>query len=124
MWECAWAPDGRYIASHNAGSYSIVIYDVEQEKWTPLEGCAGGVLTWSADSKYLYFYTKDRNIYRVHLEDRTVKEVADLSHIAGGTLLASFGVNMWWYGFDPEGSLISLRNLGKTEIYGLDFEAP
>jgi len=124
MWECACSPDGSYIASHEAGSDSIVIFDDKQKAWTPLTGCEGGVLTWSADSLYLHFYGRDQRIYRVHVEDRTVMEVADLSRVATRTLLASLGTDRWWYGFDPEGSLITLRPLGGTEIYALDFEAP
>jgi hypothetical protein len=81
------------------------------------------MLTWSADSSHLHFYGSDQKVYRFHIKDRNVEEVADLS-VASEGIVRALGLGQWWYGFDPKGSLLTLRPLGTTEIYALDFEAP
>jgi Tol biopolymer transport system component len=122
MWECAWSPDGRSIASHEPQSTSIAILDIERQEWTSLEGCEGRMFTWSADSLHLYFCSKDQKVNRVRIGDQSVEEVADLSSVMKQTVI--FSMNQSWYGIDPAGSLITLRPLGTTEIYAMDFEAP
>jgi serine/threonine protein kinase len=122
MWECAWSRDGRFIASHRADSALIVLFDVTNQQWIELNACRGSRLSWSEDGRHLYFY-HEKKLFRVSVEEFAVEEVADFNNVAIGPL-ASLDPNQWWYGFDREGSLITLRPLGTTEIYALDFEAP
>ena len=82
------------------------------------------MLTWSADSLHLHYCGIEQKVYRVRIIDRYVEEVADLSFVADDWFIRSMGSGYWWYGFDPEGSLITIRPLGTTEIYALDLEAP
>jgi Tol biopolymer transport system component len=117
--ESAWSPDGRYVASCQAGSGELAVFDTEHENWKPLEGCRGGRLTWSADSSYLFFCGSDRRLYRVHTENRGMEEVALFDDLGPHP----FPSDQWWFGFGPEGILLTIRWLEREEIYALDFEA-
>src|SRR5215831_19138577 len=52
-----WSPDGRHIAVLSEDSKKLLVLDVATGKWWDWVSEEGsiGFLTWSLDSKYLYF---------------------------------------------------------------------
>jgi len=73
--------------------------------------------SWSSDSQYIQF-AHDTEWYRVRIRDGKVERVLSLSNLK--TAEGSLG----WLGLTPDGSLISTRDVGSTEIYALDWETP
>jgi hypothetical protein len=83
------------------------------------------MLSWSPDSRYLYFYNaSNRLLKRISMADRRVEEVADLSRVAKRNLTPSFASQGWWFGFTPSEELITLRGRETAEIYAMDLELP
>jgi serine/threonine protein kinase/Tol biopolymer transport system component len=117
-WQCAWSPDGRYIAAHEADSRDFTVFYVQEGNWRPLKGCRGVRPTWSADSRNLYFARSPSMICRVRIEDEHLEEVADMSEVKPRF------VDRWWWGLGPEGALLMTRQLETPEIHALDLEEP
>jgi len=115
-----WSPDGRYIAAlkrEKLDDSQLVLFDISNQSWSKLDSCDYfGFSQWSADGQYLY-YRKEGGIYRRQIEDRKIEKLATPSPIR---------TDAWepWWRLDPDGNLLILRNISKTEIFALDFEAP
>jgi len=118
LWSPRWSPDGRYIAALGFPNRTWV-YNVETRARTELTTIGAGWPSWSRDSQYIYFESNANSVwYRVRIKDGRVERVASLSGLKMTT--ASLG----WAGLAPDGSLISTRDAGGTEIYALDWETP
>ena len=116
--ECS--PDGEYIAAlrrEQPDDSQLVLFDTSNQLWDTLDRCDYmGFSQWSADSRYLYYF-REGGLRRIQIEGQKIEEVAKLGPIE---------INSWlpWWRLDPDGNLLVLRSLNKTEIYALDFEAP
>ena len=118
LWSPRWSPDGRYIGALDP-QFRLWLYDLETGAKTKLTTFSAGFPSWSSDGQYLYFEDNSMTTwYRVRIANRIVERVASLRDLkmAPSTL--------GWVGLAPDGSLISTRDAGRTEIYGLDWEAP
>jgi hypothetical protein len=81
-----------------------------------------GSFQWSADSTFAYFdngFSTAQAIYRVHISDQKIEQVADLKNFRRV-------VTPWnaWFGLTPEGEPLLMHDVGSQEVYALDFEAP
>ncbi len=117
------SPDGRYIAASSADGQKLMLFDFSTRIWSDLlKTGAGGSVSWSRDSKYVYI---DHGIgehpafYRFRLSDRKLERVADLK---GFRRAVNSGFP--WSGVTPDGEPILLRDLSTQEVYALDFDAP
>jgi Tol biopolymer transport system component len=92
---------------------------VETRSLKHLTAIGAGWPSWSPDSRYIYFKNNPgQDLYRVYIQDGRLERVASLSRLKAAI------PGLGWVGLAPDGSLISTRDSGGTEIYALDWEAP
>ena len=106
-----------------ATGQKLLLFDVNQKKWSELATLPSGFTQWSADGKYIYFdngFSKDPAIFRIELSDRKVERLASLKDFRREAVEEGFP----WMGLTPDGSPILMRDTGSQEVYALDFEIP
>jgi Tol biopolymer transport system component len=117
LWSPRWSPDGRYVAALGFPN-KLRLYDLKSGSQTELTTFGAGFPAWTRDSQYLYFEdSASAAWYRVNIKDRKVEKLASL------TGLRMAPASLRWIGLAPDGSLISTRDAGSTEIYRLDWDA-
>ena len=115
LWSARWSPDGRYIAALDP-KFHLALYNTETRARTELTSIGAGYPSWSADSQYIYFENNgSTEWYRVRIKDGKVEQMASIS----GLKMSPAGLG--WIGLTPDGSLISARDAGSSEIYALDW---
>jgi Tol biopolymer transport system component len=118
LWSPRWSPDGRYIAAMGFPN-RLWLYNVETQARTQLTTIGAGWPSWSRDSEYVYFHDNPGTDWcRVGIRDRKIERVASLTRLK--MAIPSLG----WIGLTPDGTPISTRDRGGTEIYALDWETP
>jgi serine/threonine protein kinase len=116
------SPDGRSIAGASVDGQKLMLFDVNAQQWSELLKGDVGWITWSPDSKYIYFdggLSEAPAFYRVRVADRKLERLADLKGFRRVVL-----VGISWTGVSPDGSPLLLRDISSQEVYALDFEAP
>ena len=121
-----WSPDGRHIVAITYDGNKMMLYDVETEKWRPmdLKLDSFGYLAWSHDSAYIYFDTflsKDSGYFRARISDDRVEKLADLKKVR--QINSPFGPGSWT-GLAPGEVPIFPRDISTQEIYALDLQLP
>jgi serine/threonine protein kinase len=115
-----WSPDGRYIAATTMDSQKLLVFDTRTKKWNELAQVGVGYLSWSKDSKYLYFDTfgTQPSVQRIGIRDRVPEKMVSLEdlHRAWGT----YGP---WFGLAPDDSLLATRDIGSQEVYAIQWPA-
>jgi len=116
-----WSPDGRNLVALSRDSSRLALFDFSTQKW---EGVVQGAFfswpCWSHDDRYVYYVQGGRNpaVMRFGTADRKAERVVDLKdfHSTGfyGTSLS----------LAPGDRPIMTRDLGSTEIFTLDWQAP
>ena len=116
MWSPRWSPDGRFIAGPARSDSKIVLYDFQTHKQVEVSGGRSGFPGWSLDGEDLFYMTfgDDASWWRVRMRDRKTERLAALKDIRVDP----------WFAPAPNNSLITARNVGASEIYALDWEAP
>jgi Tol biopolymer transport system component len=105
----AWSPNGHYLATMDALTGQLLLYDLNSGHRTPIAGPMSWP-TWSPDSQYIYFVRWGINsILRVHVPDGREEKVLEVP----------FRVTPWPFAIAPDGSLILLREHGRYDIYSL-----
>lgn len=114
MWSSRWSPDGRYIAALDPAR-SLRIFDFKTRKWATLEKGECSFPAWSRDSRYLYFMRTAENggVFRVPVAGGKPEKLLDLSGFSHTGAVTS------WFGIDPDGAPLLLRDAGSDEIYSL-----
>ncbi len=111
-----WSPDGRIIAGTSASDATIVLYDVGTQRRTQAMNAKAAFPSWSPDGDYLYFLgLTDAAWSRLRVRDRKAEQIATLKDLK---------LNDNWFGIGPNNSLVTFRNVGTDEIFGLDWDAP
>ncbi len=115
-----WSPDGRFIVAIPPDSLSLVLFDFQTQKWTPLAKALAGFPNWSRDGKYVYFLRvlDHPAVMRVLVANRQMEQVLDLAN------LPTVGNVGPWLGLGPDDSLLVLKDTGTQDIYSLDWETP
>jgi Tol biopolymer transport system component/DNA-binding winged helix-turn-helix (wHTH) protein len=122
------SPDGRFIVAQTPGKGGkLLLFDRHTQKWSSLvdsETIHAGWPRWSGDSRYVYFHmmaqgTKQHQLYRVGIADRTIERLATVEVPEGTT-----GVWSPSFGIAPDGSPLLVRDLRIVEIYALDVDLP
>jgi eukaryotic-like serine/threonine-protein kinase len=114
-----WSPDGRYIAAITIDNASLRLYDLAAHKWVELAQFHIGYPSWSRDSKYIYFDSAGDSpaFYRVRVSDRKLEQLVSLTNIRRA---GAYG----WTGLALDDSPLLLRDVGREEIYALDWLSP
>jgi len=113
MWSPRWSPDGRYIAALDS-TESLAVFDFESQKWKTLAKGYCGYPIWSRDSRSIYYIrTAEPGIFRVHVNGGAPEKDFDLPPLSHTGALGG------WFGMDPDGMPIMLRDAGSDEIYML-----
>jgi DNA-binding winged helix-turn-helix (wHTH) protein/Tol biopolymer transport system component len=114
MWSPRWSPDGRYIAALDP-TWSMVIFDFSTQKWTTVQKGACSFPTWSRDSRFIFFENQfaGYGVYRISVQGGKAERIVDLSNVSLTGALNN------WFGLDPDGALLLLRDAGSDEIYSL-----
>jgi eukaryotic-like serine/threonine-protein kinase len=114
-----WSPDGKYIVGVSTDNTKIVLYDVEEQKWSPWI-TVSGIMTapaWSRDSKYLYFENQDGEqpgYRRIKIGETRSEFLVDLKNLH----------RAWWTGITPDNVPLFVRDISTDEIYALDVDLP
>ena len=120
-----WSPNGRYIACDidwlNAVQFGIEIFDTTTQRWRVFpQPSPPNYPTWSRDSRFVYFLRTQEaqpGVYRTSILDGRTERVVDLNGFqTTGTLEKS------WFGLDPDGEPLLLRNVGTFEVYALTLD--
>lgn len=118
-----WSPDGRYIAGIGSpGVQNLMLFDFKAQKWRMPTKDTINFISWSRDSKTLYFDTYLRTepaFYRVRMSDLKVERL--LSFNALRRAQSIFGP---WCGLTAEGAPLTVRDIGAQDVYALDWQAP
>lgn len=114
MWSPRWSPDGRYIAALDR-TWSLVVFNFKTQKWMTLSKGFCGFPIWSPDSRSIYYYrtTATDKILRVAVNGGEEEEAFALP------LFSYTGALTNWFGIDPGGAPMMLRDAGSDEIYSL-----
>ena len=109
-----WSPDGSYIAAMTMDSQNLLLFNVQTKIWDRLAKIGIGYMSWSKDSKYLYFDTFGTapSVVRIGLRDRAIEKVVDL-----GALRRTWGRYGPWLGLGPDDAPLASRDAGIQEIY-------
>jgi Tol biopolymer transport system component len=126
MWHARWSPDGRYLAAQGTpDSRTLMLFDWTTRQWSEyVRGVPGAAAysTWSRDSQYVYFengHHVERFLYRLRVRDRKVEQLGGLD-----AMRQTAGTVTLWMGLAPDDSPLIMRDLGSSEIYALDLQAP
>jgi dipeptidyl aminopeptidase/acylaminoacyl peptidase len=120
-----WSPDGRYVAAENPAS-EMRLFDFQTGRWTSFASWGVNV-TWSPDSKYLYFDTLNRyprtpetipGFFRYRIRDGLVEK---LFGIPDFNVAGVWGI---WVSVAPDGSPLVLKDSGTRDLYALELDFP
>ena len=123
-----WSPNGRYIAAiQSERPFKLMLFDFADQKWTELVGFEVGYLSWSHDSKYIYFQRLQNpgqdlreQIVRIQLADHKVENIVKEENVGRLTT----GTITDWFDLAPDDSPLFARDISTQEIYALDVEWP
>jgi DNA-binding winged helix-turn-helix (wHTH) protein/Tol biopolymer transport system component len=120
-----WSPDGRYIAAQTSDERKLFLYNVSANQWRELlppfpPGSEEiGWPAWSHDSRFLYFMTAARRIYRIQITNGHAEQVLDAHEVVHISPAFSWG---WWFQLTPDDRVAILADRGTDELYALDLE--
>ena len=112
------APDGRQVAALSFDGQRLLLFEFATGRWTELYKGAPGYPNRSGDGRHPYFDTGSE-LRRVRIEDHLVEVIASLKGFR--RVSTSFGQ---WFGLAPDDTPVVLRDVGTSEIYALDWDAP
>lgn len=124
-----WSPEGRYLIGMSYPEGKLMLFDLTRRQWKLLVPDRVWSTTWSRDGKYVYFFSVDKakglGVSRIRISDLKTESVAPIAKRSDLSTLEFGGVIEWdWFGFAPDGSLLTARDYGPREIYALDWETP
>ncbi|HTW58352.1 MAG TPA: protein kinase [Terriglobales bacterium] len=120
-----WSPDGRYISAFSSDSKTVLLFDFQTQKWTPLATGSLSWLNWSHDSRYVYVldYSEKDAVVRIPIADRKddkrsdarIEQVVDLKNlVTAGRYGAALALT-------PDDSPLLLRDTGAQDVYSVDW---
>ncbi len=114
-----WSPDGRYVSAFSADSKTLLLFDMQTQKWTELANGSLSWLNWSHDSQYVYvldFRGKDA-VVRIRISDRKTEQVVDLRNF---NTVGRYG---GWLALTPDDSPLILHDTGTQDVYSVDWQS-
>jgi Tol biopolymer transport system component len=115
-----WSPDGRHISAFSADSKTLLLFDVQTQKWSELATGSLGWLNWSHDGQYVYVLdSKDTEaVVRIRISDKKREQVADLKDMV---FTGRYGAAL---ALTPDDSPLLLRDTGTQDVYSVDWIVP
>jgi eukaryotic-like serine/threonine-protein kinase len=113
-----WSPDGRHISAFSADSKSLLLFDMNTQKWSELAHGSLSWLNWSHDSKFVYvldFRGKDA-VVRIRIADKKVEQVVDLKDFV------TVGRYGGWLALTPDDSPLLLHDTGSQDVFSVDWQ--
>lgn len=114
-----WSPDGRYISAFSSDSKTLLLFDLETQKWKELARGSLSWLNWSHDGQYVYVldYRQKSAVMRVRVPDGKLEQVADLKDFpATGRYGAALALT-------PDDQPLMLRDTGTQDVYSVDWQS-
>ncbi len=120
-----WSPDGHYLAAQSDDMKRLFLYSFHEQRWQQVpvpkqpEPAIVGYPSWSHDSRYLFFYASDGNIYKVRAPGGQPELVVSL---AGADF--AYAAVEWrdWFGLTPDDHVLVMLDRSVDEVYALDVE--
>ena len=120
--QARWSPDGKHIAAVNGKTRQIVLYALDQRKWSVLaEPVNAQGIRWSIDGNSVYYQEMgdpEQAVYRLRLGRAARKSSGLRTHVEfdGHAIIISRALHRW----------IRLRDTdrGGTDVYALDLKLP
>ena len=113
-----WSPDGRYLVALPSDSSGIELFDFKTKKWKVLVKGIIGYISWSRDSRFVYYDTPTQGVVRVAVPGGNIEQVASLK---GVRLTGVYGS---WSGLTPDDSPLILKDAGSQEIVSMKWHEP
>jgi hypothetical protein len=100
-----------------------MLFNFQTRQWKEIaHGNSLSALTWSRDSKFLYFediLEPREPVYRIRPTDSQAERVMDFA-----TVLATGASRCQFIGFAPDGSVMATVSRGGSDIYSLELDLP
>ena len=113
----SWSPSGRYISASTDDMSTLKLFDTTTQKWRPLATVTASFPHWSKDEKYIYVSSGEADkhpaISRVRIADGRLEWIRSLEDIRSP-------LGFPWAGLAPDGSPVTVRDLGTQDIYSLE----
>ncbi|MBV8673503.1 MAG: serine/threonine-protein kinase [Acidobacteriaceae bacterium] len=119
MFSPRWSPDGQFIEADSTDATTIFVFDIKAQRWSTLFSKSPFAwVTWASDSRNIYFLTtgNDPAILRTSVAGGEARVVVDLKDFP------FTGTVGFWFGLDPIGAPLLLRDASTTDVYALTLE--
>jgi eukaryotic-like serine/threonine-protein kinase len=120
LWMPSWSRDGKFLLAVTSDeAQKMKVYEFATQKWTELATAAFGDVGFYPDSKSVFYFDQATQfMFRIRLSDHKAEQIADFHRTNQPDL------PYWtpWSGLAPDGSPLSMRDLGTREIYALELE--
>ncbi|HEV2398677.1 MAG TPA: protein kinase [Candidatus Sulfotelmatobacter sp.] len=114
-----WSPDDRYICAFSSDSKSLLLYNIQAQKWTQLATGSLSWLNWSHDGQYVYVldYRGQNAVVRIHVADRRSEVVADVKDLPS---TGRYGAAL---ALTPDDDPLLLHDAGSQDVYSVDWQS-
>jgi len=112
------SPDGRWINALSRDWTTVMIYDVQTEKWQQIAKADKGVFAytnWSHDGEWIYARKFPHRAVRINLADHHIEPVVDLKDFPEP--------GPSWMALAPDDSIFLHRDRSVQEIYALTLQS-
>jgi dipeptidyl aminopeptidase/acylaminoacyl peptidase len=109
-----WSPDGRHLAALTPDYRRLLVLDLGTGEWSERATGDLGFPTWSRDGSFLYCQTRDDVILRVPLAGGPPETVVSRASLPHCTFVSA------WFGLDPAGRLLLMREEGGADVFAYD----
>lgn len=113
-----WSPDGHYISAFSGDSKTLLVLDLQTQKWTNLATGSLSWLNWSHDGKYVYLldFGNGSSAIRIRISDHQLEKIANLTDFpATGRYGAALALT-------PDDQPILLHDTGTQDVYSVEWE--
>src|ERR1700740_3190255 len=111
-------PAGRFIAPYSLDMTTTYIFDTQTQHWSTLYRGNSGWVTWSGDSRFIYFlrFQDDPAILRLPITGGEAKVVVSLKDFP------ITGTFVEWFDLDPTDAPLVMRDVSTADVYALTLE--
>lgn len=123
VWAPGWSPDGKYLLAYLGPwplSQKVMLFNFATQTWRELASGGFGWMSWSPDSKYVYSVGERGSLVRVTVATGKKEQTRPLLEGVRATSSLRFGAG--WFGFTPDGRLMTTLDIGVAEMYAFDLE--